>query len=130
MGRGKRNKRCRASEDEAVRYHRTVLSEGDEFQHVQIFWEPGAATKPHHHGNSFGLIRVVEGVIAQHVYDRNTKKHIATTLHRKGDVIFETPDIIHIMRNNSKKKKAITRHYYTPPLPDVDCRYTEEELEQ
>lgn len=96
-------------------YTRKTLYQDDEVEVVDITWQPGAQTEPHDHGESHGIIRVIEGNIEEIRIPQNgapPEHHV----YRKGDIVHETPDLVHIMRNGVKDGQSRTIHAYTPPL--------------
>lgn len=107
-------------------YTRNIIFQNEHCEVVMIDWKPGEKSALHDHGESSGFIRVLSGQIFQDVYDKETKKSRGRTFHNPGDVILETPDIIHQMGNTSKEAPAKTLHFYLPPLKMTD--YTEEDL--
>ena len=97
-------------------YGRTTLYADDKMEAVLIDWPPGVRSAPHDHGTSHGMIRVLEGMVYCDNFSKKTKKFTSRLVGGKGDMLYETPDIIHIMGNNSKTKRAQALHIYTPPL--------------
>jgi quercetin dioxygenase-like cupin family protein len=97
-------------------YGRTVLYSDDNVDVVLIEWPPGVRSPAHDHGISHGMIRILEGSVYCDNFSKKTKKFISRLVGRKGDMLFETPDIVHIMGNQSQTKRALAIHIYTPPL--------------
>jgi|GEM_PF-2414013 len=107
-------------------HSRRVIFQNEHCEVVLIEWKPGEISELHDHGNSRGFIRVLSGQIYQDVYDKETKKSRMRTFHNPGDIILETPDIIHQMGNTSRDGRAATIHFYSPPLKMTD--YQPEDL--
>ncbi len=107
-------------------YKRTVLYRNSRVEIVRIIWPPGVASLPHDHGKSYGIVKVITGTVFQDVFSRKTKRFLENSRHKTGELMFETPDVIHIMGNSSKKKAAETIHIYSPRL--VMTYYKEEDL--
>ena len=97
-------------------YGRTILYADDKAEVILIEWPPGARSAAHDHGTSHGMIRVLEGVVYCDNFSKKAKQFTSHLVGRKGDILFETPDIIHIMGNNSETERALAVHIYTPPL--------------
>ncbi len=95
---------------------RQLLLDKGKYEVLEVTWPPGAKSEFHDHGISCGMIMVLEGKIFQKVYDKKTKKFLFHKTYKAGDVILETPDIIHQMGNVSNKKPAKSIHVYAPPL--------------
>ena len=99
-----------------IKYKREVIFKTRDVEVVLIIWPPQSETPFHDHGKSFGLVRILKGEILEKVFDKQTKKFLRETFHQKCGRCFETPDIIHQMRNPSKTKTAKSIHIYTPRL--------------
>ncbi len=97
-------------------YRRIVLYRNSRVEVVRIIWPPCIASLPHDHGTSYGIIKVISGAIFQDIFSKKTKRFIEHSRHGKDEILFETPDVIHIMGNPSKKKAAETIHIYSPRL--------------
>ena len=97
-------------------YERKVLLLRPDIEVVEITWPPGIKSPPHDHGKSHGLVRVLKGQIFQEIYDKSTRRFLRQERFQTGESFIETPDIIHIMGNESKQEPAITIHCYMPPL--------------
>ena len=97
-------------------YERTILYADKNVEVVLIEWPPGARSVAHDHGNSYGTIRVLAGMVYCDNFSKRTKRFNGRTIGRTGDILSETSDIIHIMGNHSKSKAARALHVYMPPL--------------
>ena len=106
-------------------YKRTVLYRDSRVEIVRIVWPPGVESLPHDHGKSYGITKVVAGIIFQDIFSKKTKRFLEHTKHKQNEVLFETPDVIHIMGNPSKKKAAETIHIYSPRLKMAYYKKTE-----
>lgn len=99
------------------KYKRKVIFSNEMLEIVQIIWPPGSKSAPHDHGISQGKIWVIRGKIFQKIFSKSGKKSIGTAMHFPGEIINETPDLIHIMGNLSTvHEEAETLHIYWPPL--------------
>lgn len=106
-------------------YGRTVLYADDKVDVVLIEWPPGVQSAPHDHGTSHGMIRVLEGAVFCDNFSKKTKRFQTRLIGRAGDMLYETPDIVHVMGNHSKEKWARAVHIYTPPLKMKTYRESE-----
>lgn len=97
-------------------YKREVVCSGRGYEVVLISWPAGACSAAHDHGNSYGVIKILEGSVYQKVFDKKTKKFLFRKTYGKGKSFKETPEIIHLMGNASKSRGATTLHVYTPRL--------------
>jgi len=77
-------------------------------------YKPGAFTPPHHHGQAFAMIYVLEGTIVNKVDDGNE-----TVLHA-GDDFTEVPNAHHVMFRNPSKTKT-TRILATFLAPSAEA---------
>jgi quercetin dioxygenase-like cupin family protein len=77
-------------------------------------YKPGAFTPPHHHGQAFAMIFVLEGTIVNKVDDGNE-----TVLHA-GDHFTEAPNAHHVTFRNPSKTKT-TRILATFLAPSAEA---------
>jgi quercetin dioxygenase-like cupin family protein len=77
-------------------------------------YKPGAFTPPHHHGQAFAMIYVLEGTIVNKVDDGNE------TLLHAGDHFTEAPNAHHVIFRNPSKTKT-TRVLATFLAPDAEA---------
>lgn len=109
-------KNCKEVKKEDCSYLWEVLYKDDESETKLVTWPVGARSCAHDHGESRGVVRVIEGEINQKIFNKETKEFIEEQNLKAGDVFFETPDMIHVMGNSSTSVEAKTLHMYTPPL--------------
>ena len=107
-------------------YERKITYKDDLVEVVEITWPVGSRSVAHDHGNSHGLVRVLAGRIFCDTYNKATKQFKERIEASVGEVLLETPDIIHVMGNASESEEARTVHIYTPPL--TMTRYEEGDL--
>lgn len=101
---------------EIIPYEREIVFQNEDAELVKVTWPKGSSSVAHDHGESHGLIRILEGEIYQKIFDKETKRFLTESVHGKGEVFLESPDMIHIMGNSSSEKVAVTLHYYSPRL--------------
>ncbi len=99
-----------------LEYHRKILKRCRDYEIVEITWPPGAKSRPHDHGDSFGSIIVVQGVIYQEVFEKTSKRFNFFSTYGAQKVVEETPDVIHVMGNYSREAPAVSIHTYVPRL--------------
>lgn len=109
-----------------VPYGRKILYKDRHVEIILIDWPPGGRSAAHDHGASYGMIRILSGSVYGKIYSKKTKKFLKRVTAKKGEMMFEAPDIIHIMGNVSKTKHAMAIHAYMPPLKMK--KYEDEEL--
>lgn len=97
-------------------YIRNVLYRDDTCEVVEIMWEPGSKTDIHDHGNSMGMMAVLEGGIVEHVYNSQGDE-LYYQLHSKGSVVMVPYRVRHAL-HNCCYPPARTLHFYIPPQSD------------
>ncbi len=98
-----------------MNYIREIVALDEKKEEVKITWPIASKSVAHSHGDSYGIIEVLEGKVYENRFDKASGKFLGSLTHSQGEIFHETPDIIHIMGNKSDTV-AITYHVYTPPL--------------
>lgn len=84
-----------------------------------INWHDNRPCAIHDHGSdSWGIVKVVNGILINTTYDRNTDgslQEVAKTYHTQGEFIYLPKGIIHQMVSLGRKQ-LITFHCYCPPI--------------
>lgn len=98
-------------------YCRNTVARTATIELVIIGWLPGQATDVHGHGDSVGVVRVLEGDLEEVCFSaaEGGRLGVTTRVIRPGDTIREVRGRVHQVRNTSRKR-AITLHAYSPPL--------------
>ncbi len=94
----------------------------DPFECVLINWPAGVESAVHHHKGLFGYVWILEGELDNVSYKFEKNKLLEYSIDRSGrnDLTPEPDGIIHKLRNNSKTKRAITLHFYYPPIQSFE----------
>lgn len=105
-------------------YHRVLLHGGDGYEIVLAVWPEGTGTLVHNHGasDSFGMVKVLEGEIFNHLYHRDEVDCLqlgAQTVCKPGDMIGVPKGLLHRMGNACKSGPAASLHVYSPAIVDV-----------
>lgn len=99
------------------KYSKKVLHKDDTLEVVLIRWESGASSLIHDHGNSYGIVRVLQGSIGFDLYDEINK--VGEGLVPAIDT-FDLPEgILHRMYNPSELEDAISLHFYCPKISEM-----------
>jgi cysteine dioxygenase len=97
-------------------YSKTTLYSCDRIECSIVNWHHNRPCAIHDHGDSWGLIKVVNGILINTTYDRNTDgslQEIAKTYHTQGEFIYLPKGIIHQMVSIGQEQ-LITFHCYCP----------------
>lgn len=102
-------------------YGRNVLAERP-FECVLINWPPSSESAVHFHDGFFGYALVLEGKLEDVSYDWKGNMLIERyiDLCPAGSVIAEPEGTVHKFRNNSVSHRAISLHFYSPPIESFD----------
>lgn len=113
-------------------YHRSVMHHSARFEVVLLCWEPGQGTIVHDHAQSFGVVRILEGVLAttHHVVVQGSAasgqaklKAVAEAWGPPGTLALERVGTIHDLRNPAEGgERCVSLHLYAGPL-DLMHRY-------
>ena len=98
-------------------YGRNVICM-DPFECVLIHWPAGIESGIHDHNGLYGCVQVLEGEI-ENVFYRETETELQETVIQgfcEGDLVPEPDEAIHKIRNASNSKRAVTMHFYNPPM--------------
>lgn len=87
-----------------------------------LYWPPGSKSGIHKHDGFFGYVLVLEGEIhnTEYQYENNELKEMQAICGRRGAVIPERENIIHMLSNNSVENPCISLHIYYPPLLSLE----------
>src|SRR5579864_2210139 len=96
-------------EKRIMNYIREIIKLDDKMEEVKITWPIASKSVAHSHGNSYGTMKVLEGEIYENRFHKLTGKFLGSFIYKKGDIVHETPDIIHVVGNKSDQV-AITHH--------------------
>ena len=102
-------------------YGRNVIRM-DPFECVLIHWPAGIESGIHDHNGLYGCVQVLEGEIENVCYNETESElqEIDIQHFSEGDLVPEPDEAIHKIRNASNTKRAVTVHFYNPPLRTLD----------
>lgn len=107
-------------------YARNVVLRNEHVELAVICWLPGQASAVHDHGNSNCLYLVVEGGMAEELFELDENGAPQRTVERgwgRGDITLSAPDDIHRITNRAETE-LVTVHVYSPPLGESMTLYT------
>jgi cysteine dioxygenase len=122
------------------RYSRNLVFRDQRFEILILCWKSGQRSLIHDHGGSFGVVKVLRGVLTESLFVpalNGMIKPERSTDYRVGDVQIEEPSTIHQVSNLQPERcDAVSLHVYLPPLRamsiyrlyDVDIRSVSAEL--
>jgi len=100
---------------EGMPYSRKVLFRNEILEVVLLRWNPAAESSIHDHGSSYGIIRVLSGILNFQIYD-NYLRELALGSVPAIDT-FDLPEgIIHKMFNPSRYNEAVSLNFYCPNI--------------
>jgi len=102
---------------EDLPYGRKILFQSKNFEAILMNWKPGNESNIHNHGESFGCVFVLKGIVINNLFDEHTKiKNIF--LFQPGDISEVNKGIFHQIKNTTKEY-AVTMHFYAPPIKNM-----------
>lgn len=110
--------RCYLKSPGKEAYSKTTLYRCDLIECLVINWHDNFPCAIHDHGNSFGLIKVVNGTLTNTTYNRNADgllQQVTKTNHTQGELIYLPKGIIHQMMSTGQEP-LVTFHCYCPPI--------------
>jgi cysteine dioxygenase len=120
------------------RYSRNLVVRDKVFEILIICWKSGQRSLIHDHRGSFGVVKVIRGILTESVFTpalNGMIKAMGSREYRAGDVQVEDQATIHQV-SNLQHDDAISLHVYVPPLSgmniyrlyDLDVRAVSAEL--
>ena len=103
-------------------YTRTQLHRTAGWEVLLMGWLPGQRTTPHGHGESYGLICVLEGTLTEVEYRLARGGRVMKAKrrrHRTGGVFHEQLHSIHHVEH-AGRGRAVSLHLYAPPLARME----------
>lgn len=102
------------------RYTRNVVFQDKTFEIVMICWKSGQRSLIHDHGNSFGAVKILQGVLTESVFElapNGMIKPCSSRDFQTGDIQIENQFTIHQVSNlQPPPLTTISLHVYVPPL--------------
>lgn len=108
---------------EPGQYKRHPIFSCDQFEVIVLRWSPESATPPHDHGcdESCGVVTVVEGAIANCVYQRRGEDLVESRREviPAGQSLAFGKGLIHQMESAFAGGESLSVHVYFPRLKEV-----------
>lgn len=101
-------------------YSRNVICKDGTFEILMICWKSGQRSLIHDHGNSFGAVKVLQGVLTESLFElapNGMIKPSSSRDYQPGDIQIETQSTIHQVSNlQPPSLTTISLHVYAPPM--------------
>eukprot|EP00834_Sanchytrium_tribonematis_P003332 NODE_125_length_17255_cov_0.877827.p10 type:complete len:194 gc:universal NODE_125_length_17255_cov_0.877827:141-722(+) len=107
---------------DAYKYTRNLVDDGNDYYNVLILcWGPNHYSPIHDHANSHCLMKVLDGELAEHLYNSPNEETEMTekrclTLQKDETTYIHDKIGIHKVGNPSTTRGAISLHIYSPPI--------------
>lgn len=102
------------------RYSRNLVVRDKRFEILILCWKSGQRSLIHDHGGSFGVVKVLRGILTESSFVSALNGMIkpeGSRDYRAGDVQIEEPCTIHQVSNLQPERcDAVSLHVYVPPL--------------
>jgi len=102
--------------------HRVFLCDHAEL--LVLCWRPGQRTPIHDHDGSFGVVRVLQGVMWETLFEMDAERGLAYKASREwtpGCVTgADVPDIHQLGNPDVSGQDLVTLHLYAPPLTSLN----------
>lgn len=105
-------------EDDAS-YVRTLLYRDEYVEMLALTWKPEQRSRVHDHGESTCIVRIVEGVAREHLYEPRKAgqvKRAHWSRELKQGVVTRSPGEMTHSLGNDGEDVLVTLHVYAPPL--------------
>jgi len=106
------------------RYSRNLVVRDKVFEILIICWKSGQRSLIHDHRGSFGVVKVIRGILTESVFIpalNGMIKAMGSREYRAGDVQVEDQSTIHQVSNlQPEQDDAISLHVYVPPLSGMN----------
>ncbi|MEB3187870.1 MAG: cysteine dioxygenase family protein [bacterium] len=101
-------------------YARNLVHRDELFECVCLCWMDSQATSIHDHGRSFGVVRVVEGVMREEIFrvqDGAAPRGVKTLMHGPESLSVAPEGMIHRLGNGGEgDRRLVSLHFYAGPL--------------
>ena len=105
-------------------YARNLVYRDELFECVCLCWLGSQATRIHDHGRSFGVVRVVEGVMREEIFrsDPDGALRVAKTIaHDRTGLSVSPEGMIHRLGNGGDGDgRLVSLHFYAGPLDEMN----------
>lgn len=105
-------------EDDAS-YVRTLLYRDAYVEFLALTWKPGQRSRVHDHGESTCIVRIVEGVAREHLYEPRKPGQVKRAYwarELKQGIVTRSPGEMTHSLGNDGDDVLVTLHVYAPPL--------------
>ena len=101
-------------------YSRTLLYKSEHIEVLGMSWAHDRQCAPHDHGQSWGLVKILEGRATHAIYSLKGGIPVLRirSLKEAGTTLFAPKGMIHSMGNPSSNR-LITLHVYTPEITNM-----------
>lgn len=102
------------------KYARNLIARSAYAELLLLCWRPGQRTPIHDHGGSVGVVKVIEGLLTETMFERAPEGHVRPySTYRRGSGIItgaDVPDIHQLLNLEPVGRDMVTLHCYAPPL--------------
>ncbi|QHE51891.1 cysteine dioxygenase family protein [Pontibacillus sp. HMF3514] len=108
-------------ETEGYAYGRKTLHRTDDVEILLLYWPPGVSSPIHDHGESYGVVHVVQGDILNENFRKVDEGKVALIEKEYGcesDTVVSYFGDIHRLSNQAEHP-CISLHVYSPPLVEM-----------
>jgi len=102
------------------KYARNLIVRSPFAELLLLCWRPGQRTPIHDHGGSVGVVKVIEGLLTETMFERAPEGHVKPyNTYRRGPGIItgaDVPDIHQLLNLEPADRDMVTLHCYAPPL--------------
>jgi cysteine dioxygenase len=102
------------------KYARNLIVRSPFAELLLLCWRPGQRTPIHDHGGSVGVVKVIEGLLTETMFERAPEGHVKPyNTYRRGPGIItgaDVPDIHQLLNLEPAGRDMVTLHCYAPPL--------------
>jgi cysteine dioxygenase len=108
-------------------YGRNLIYQNEAIEIIIMNWAKNAFCDIHNHGHSFGLVKIIKGVLKNELFDAQFSLQ-EEAIYREGDHILVPKGIYHRMGNMYALQNAISLHFYMPPIHNMHVIDTENKI--
>jgi cysteine dioxygenase len=104
-------------------YARNLVYRDEIVEIFLICWKSGQRSLIHDHGESFGGVKIVRGILTETLFERAPNgmiKAVSSLDYKPLDIQIEEPVTIHQVSNLQAGNPTISLHIYVPPLKKMN----------
>jgi cysteine dioxygenase len=106
-------------------YTRNLIYKSDLFEVMLLCWKKGQVSGVHDHNGSFGIVKVLAGVIEEKKFDFSSLG-LSSSVNLSANEISQISDHIGC-HSLGCKEQAVTLHVYSPPIEKCNSYCSKEE---